>query len=182
MLSAGIMTQEGTVAAIANREGQDSQALLAKVAEDWRTAGIRVVGVLAENNDAGGVCSAGFLRDIASGTSYSVRLDTLPTGTTCHLDAAGMDDACSGLLTQIASADVVVISKFGKLEAMQQGLWVAFTAAVAAGRPLLTTVSSRHVEAWTRFAPAAAWLDADDPSIERWWQGASRQACQHKHA
>jgi len=158
------------LAVIANRRGRDSQSLLAAMAEDWRTAGVGVVGVLAEDNDAEGTCSAGFLRDIASGTRYSIHLATPPDGRTCHLDAEGVDGACAGLLGQIAAAELVVLSKFGKLEAAGQGLWPAFAAAVENGRPLLTTVSSRHMEAWTRFAPGAAWLGADAASVRRWWR------------
>src|SRR3546814_2287181 len=97
---------------------------------------------------------------------YSIQLDTPPAGTACHLDAAGLGDACTGLLAQIAAADVVVVSKFGKLEAMRQGLWPAFAAAVAIGKPLLTTVSHRHVGAWTAFAPAAAWLRSEEHTSE----------------
>jgi nucleoside-triphosphatase THEP1 len=179
VLSVTIMTRQNSVAVIANREGRDSQALLAKAAEDWRAAGVKVVGILAENNDTEGMCSADFVRDIASGTRYSVHLDAPPPGKTCHLDAAGMDEACAGLLGQIALADVVVLSKFGKLEAMQQGLWPAFAAAVATGKPLLTTVSARHMEAWRAFAHAPVWLEPDGSSAERWWQ-AVRPTAHHR--
>lgn len=164
------MAEQNKVAVIANREGQDSQALLAGAAEGWRAAGARVVGILAQDNGTEGMCSADFVRDIASGTRYCVHLDAPPPGKTCHLDAGGMDEACAGLLDQIVSADVVVLSKFGKLEAMGQGLRPAFTAAVAEGKPLLTTVSARHLEAWLAFAPAPVWLEPDGVSIERWWQ------------
>lgn len=167
-----VMVGSGKIAVIANREGQDSQALLAEAAAGWRAAGARVAGVLAEDSEAEGTCSAGFLRDIASGRKFSIHLDMATAGTTCHLDAAGLDDACRGLLSQITSADVVLFSKFGKMEAARQGLWAAFTAAAAAGKPLLTTVSSRHVDAWTAFAPAAAWLAPDGRSIEQWWRTA----------
>jgi len=169
------MAEPSSIAVIANREGQDSQALISRAAADWRGAGVRVVGVLAENNDAEGSCSAGFLRDIASGRKYSIHLDALPTGEMCHLDATGLTDACAVLLGQIDSADVVIISKFGKLEEMQQGLRAAFSAAVAAGKPLLTTVSRKHVQAWTAFAPTATWLEPHDHSIEQWWQAALPQ-------
>jgi nucleoside-triphosphatase THEP1 len=162
-------------AVIANREGQDSQAFLSTAAAEWRDAGLRVAGVLAEDNEAGGTCSAGFLRDIASGRKYSVHLETPPVGATCHLDASGMDNACTGLLGQIASVDIVLFSKFGKLEATRKGLWPAFSAAVAAGKPLLTTVSPKHFEAWKAFAPDAAWLDADVLSIEQWRRAATSQ-------
>lgn len=177
-----IMTRQNRVAVIANREGLDSQALLASATEAWRAAGVKVVGILAENNDIEGMCSADFVRDIASGARYSIHLDAPPPGKTCHLDAEGMDRACAGLHGQIASADVVVLSKFGKLEAMRQGLWPAFRAAVATRKPLLTTVSARHLEAWKAFAPVPAWLEPDGSSIERWWEAVGPAAHHREQA
>lgn len=170
------MTWPNAIAVIANREGRDSQALLSDAAADWLGAGVTVVGVLAENNVIEGTCSAAFLRDIASGRRFSIHLDTAPAGTDCHLDAAGIGDACAELLPQIALADVVLLSKFGKTEAMRQGLWAAFSGAIAAGKPLLTTVSTKHAEAWTAFAPQAVWLKPDIRSIERWWHATKAQA------
>ncbi|MBV6305780.1 DUF2478 domain-containing protein [Candidimonas humi] len=163
------MTTSSTIAYIANREGLDSQALLSAAVAQWRAAGIEAVGVLAENNETEGMCSAGFLRDLASGKRFSIQLDAPPAGTSCHLDTAGMEDAGAGLLTQIPQADIVVFSKFGKLEATQKGLWAAFAAAISAGRPLLTTVSPKHAQAWQAFAPAALRLESKPAAIAQWW-------------
>ena len=167
------MTRSDAIAVIANREGRDTQALLREAADAWRQAGARVVGVLAEDGDVEGECSAAFLRDIASGKRFSIHLDAAPAGTACHLDTAGVDDACAALLPRIADADVVVLSKFGKTEAARRGLWAAFCEAVAAGKPLLTSVSSRHREAWTAFAGEAVWLEPESGPIERWRQAAA---------
>ncbi len=164
------MPSSSNVAVIANHPGLDSQALLARMAGRWQASGIKVVGVLAENNEVAGECSAGFVRDIASGKPFSIHLDQALAGKTCHLDADGMEDAGSGLLAQIPAAEVVVFSKFGKLEAMQGGLWAAFMAAMAAGKPLLTTVSSKHLEAWKAFAPRTLWLAGEAAAIEGWWR------------
>lgn len=169
------MTGPGTIAAIANREERDSQALLRAAAEAWRAAGANVVGILAEDGDTEGECSAAFLRDIASGRRFSIHLDAAPAGTSCHLDTDGVDDACAGLLPQIAGADIVVLSKFGKTEAMRRGLWAAFCEATAAGKPLLTTVSAKHRDAWTAFAGDATWLEPESGPIERWRQAADRR-------
>lgn len=167
------MAASGTVAIVANREGGNSAALLARMAAEWRADGVSVVGVLAQDNDdAEATCSAGFLRDIATGQIYSIHLDVPPADADCHIDAGGMSEACSGLMGQIAAADLVILSKFGKLEAAKKGLFPAFAAAIAAGKPLLTTVSPKHVDALKTFAPAAAWLGADDPSLAHWWQAA----------
>ncbi len=159
--------ENATIAALRNREGQDFQPLLVKKAAAWAAMGVKVAGLIAERTDEGG-CSAGFLRDLASGERFVIRLDNAPSGTTCRLDAHRMDEACEALLPRIAAADLVIISKFGKLEAGRQGLWRAFSTAVDAGKPLLTTVSAKHVEAWTAFAPGAVWLRPDDLSIEDW--------------
>lgn len=95
---ASVMTRSDAIAVIANREGRDTQALLRAAADGWGRAGARVVGVLAEDGDAEGECSAAFLRDIASGKRFSIQLDAAPAGTTCHLDTAGIDDACARLV------------------------------------------------------------------------------------
>jgi nucleoside-triphosphatase THEP1 len=168
------MNTPSRIAVIANHEGLDSPGLLGEAVADWSSAGVRVTGLLARNMSAQETCSAGFLHDIVSRKDYCVRLDTAPALTTCRLDVAGMETACAALLGQIPSADVVILSKFGKLEAIQQGLWAAFAGAVAANKPLLTTVSERHVAAWKAFAPGATWIEASVPAIGKWWQAVAR--------
>lgn len=163
------MLRPSNIAVITNQEGLDSQALLSKVTAGWLASGIKVAGVLAQDNEVAGACSAGFVRDLASDRLFSIHLDAPPVGKTCHLDPSGLEDAGAGLLGQIPAADVVVFSKFGKLEAMQGGLWPAFSAAIAAGRPLLTTVSAKHIEAWRAFAPEAAWIGGEPAKVAEWW-------------
>jgi len=163
-----------SIAVIANSTGLDSQALLSEAVARWREAGARVVGLLAEDSDSEGTCSAAFLRDIATGRSFSIQLDAAPAGTACHLDAAGLGEACADLLPRIASADLIVLSKFGKTEAAGSGLWTAFSGAIAAGKPLLTTVSPKHAAAWHAFALDAVSLEPDRQSLDRWWQAATQ--------
>lgn len=130
--------------------------------------GLRAVGLLAENRAVAGECSAAFLRDIASGQRFSIELDAAPRNSSCHLDSAGLDHACAELLGQMAGADLVILSKFGKTEAAGAGLLPAFAAAIAARKPLLTTVSEKHTQAWARFAPDAVLLEPDAKAVERW--------------
>jgi hypothetical protein len=128
--------------------------------------------LLAETPDLpDGVCGVGILRDITSGKSFSIRLDVAPKGTSCQLDAAGVTAACSYLLGQIATSDLVVLSKFGKLEAMGLGLAAAFEAAIAARKPLLTTVSGLHRDAWRTFVPDASELASEEAAVFSWWEG-----------
>ncbi|MGO4558262.1 DUF2478 domain-containing protein [Mesorhizobium sp. 2RAF21] len=167
------MTRQGSIAVVSNTQGTDTQSLLAGAAARWHEKGVKVVGVLAEDGDVPGKCSAGFLRDIASGRRYVIALEAPPTGTTCHLDASGVKNACAGVIDDIEHADLVLLSKFGKLEAMREGLWPVFSVAVEAGKPLLTTVSARHFDAWKAFAPETLWLEPNGQSIAAWWQAAT---------
>jgi nucleoside-triphosphatase THEP1 len=73
-------------------------------------------------------------------------------------------------LEQLKDSDVIVLSKFGKLEAMHQGLASVFDAAVAAGKPVLTTVSEKQRDAWRTYAPDAATLPPDAHALQAWWQ------------
>jgi len=162
------MVEMHNIAAIARSHDTNCQDILLDAVVAWRQSGVNVVGVLAEDNETAGECSAAFLRDIASERRFRVNLDVPPAGAICHLDPEGMDEAGQSLLAQIAAADIVVLSKFGKLETMKRGLWAAFAAAVAAHKPLLTTVSTKHRPQWSAFAPDAAWANGDLASLERW--------------
>lgn len=46
---------------------------------------------------------------------------------------------------------------------------MAFEAAMAAGKPVLTTVSDKHRDAWHGFAPDAVFLPANELAIQSWW-------------
>jgi hypothetical protein len=77
-------------------------------------------------------------------------------------------DACASVVDRIATSDLVVLSKFGKVEAMGSGLFEAFEIAVRLGKPLLTSVAPKHHYAWQRFAPEAGFISPDRASIETW--------------
>ncbi|HEX7006001.1 MAG TPA: DUF2478 domain-containing protein [Alphaproteobacteria bacterium] len=159
------------IAVVQGADGDTIQKLLAAVAANCRSAGTKVVGVVAEAHGLADLtCSAGFLRDIASGRRYPIYLDSARSEASCHLDAGGVATACSALLDQVPDGDLVVLSKFGKLEAAGQGLFPAFEAAAAAGKPVLTSVSSKHRDAWRAFAPDADFIQADEAALTEWWR------------
>ncbi len=160
-----------SIATVVGADDPTIQALFADAASRWRAAGLNVVGLIAETHGLENrVCRAGYLRDVVSGKAYSIYVETPRAETSCHLDTDGVETACAELLKQIADCDIVVLSKFGKLEAMGEGLAPAFKAAFAAGKPVLTTVSAKHRDAWRAFAPETTFLSADDVTIMMWWQ------------
>jgi hypothetical protein len=67
-------------------------------------------------------------------------------------------------------ADVVVLSKFGKLEAARGGLCDAFRAAILADLPIITTVSPLLADEWSQFAgPLSNKVPATMDALGAWW-------------
>ena len=159
-----------SIAVVQSADSESVQRPFTAVATDLQAEGIGVAGVIAE---AHGLpdrsCSAGLLRDLRSDERFSIYLDTQPANTSCHLDAKGVEAACAAVLADLQNCKLVVLSKFGKLEAAQGGLFPAFKTAIATGTPVLTTVSSKHLAAWKSFAPDVDYLDATQADIRQWW-------------
>lgn len=164
------MTFARRTAAIEGASSATVQALFHDAVARWRNGGVRVVGVIEEAHGLPGrTCSAGLLRDIASGARQPIYLEFPQSDTSCHIDAAGAEKAGAGLIEQIPSSDLVVLSKFGKLEAAGGGLAAAFIAAIAADKPVVTTVANVHRAAWQAFAPGAVTLPATSGALDDWW-------------
>lgn len=169
----------GTGACIARVEGADSatvQRLFAQAVALWRARGVRVAGLIEETHGlTGRTCNAGVLRDVVSGRPYSIYLEIPPPDRSCHIDAKGAESAGAAVLADIATCDLVVLSKFGKLEAGHAGLIGAFETAIAVNKPLLTTVSEKYRAAWDAFAPDATVLPPSVEALQAWWASARRQ-------
>jgi hypothetical protein len=132
---------------------------------------LRIAGVVAESHGlADRSCSAGYLRRIAGEGRFAIFADLGPGSVACHLDPGGAGAAAEAVRRDIAAGcDLVILSKFGKLEATGAGLWSAFIAARDAHLPLLTSVSPAVAAAWESFAGTGfTVLPADGAEIDAW--------------
>jgi len=163
------------IAVVQGAPGTTVQDIFRTLVDRWRTSA-RVVGVVAETHGlAGRACSAGFLRNIGTGESFPIFQDLGPGSTACHLDGSAMLPATEAVQRDIAAGcDLVVLSKFGNLEAANSGLVGAFRAAIEADVPVLTSVSPACEAAWAKFAaPLSVTIPADAGKIDAWWQAVS---------
>jgi nucleoside-triphosphatase THEP1 len=158
------------IAAVRGPDSATVQALFQHMLERWRASGVRVVGLIEKTHGlAGRTCNAGVLHDIATGSPYPIFRATVLRSDACHIDVVGAEIASEAVLAQIGTCDLVILSKFGKLEAAKRGLIGAFEAAMRLGKPVLTAVSDRHLPAWREFAPDASWLEARPDALTQWW-------------
>lgn len=157
-------------AAIVHDRSAVTDALLAEAAARQQRDGRRVHGLLMLRNDGGGDCSAEMvLRDIRTGDDYLVSQPTGRDSTACRANPQGFARASAVLRDALAQApDLVIVNRFGQLEADGGGFRAELLELMAAGVPLLTSVSPRHLEAWQRFTGGAATLPAERQAIDAW--------------
>jgi hypothetical protein len=159
------------IAVVQGAPGSVIQELFAEFAGRWRIDA-RIAGVLAQSHGlADRACSAGYLDSIGSGERFAMFNDLGEGSTACHLEAAGVLAAAARVKEDIgAGCDLVVLSKFGKLEAAGSGLRDAFAAAVAAEVPVLTSVSPPLETEFQALASSGySVLPANAAAITAWW-------------
>jgi hypothetical protein len=134
---------------------------------------LRLAGLIAETHGLPDRrCNAGYLRSVTTGERYSIFQDFGPGSAVCHLDGDGVAGAARAVQRDLGVGyDLVLLSKFGRLEASGQGLAGAFRTALEARTPLLTSVSSALEEVFAEFVGRSfVVLPADPVAIDNWWR------------
>ncbi|HMK91083.1 MAG TPA: DUF2478 domain-containing protein [Methylocystis sp.] len=168
------------IAALHGEKGQPTQSVLAGFAQKLAQEGVRVAGVveIAACGGRGG-CKKFSVRDLTSGETISITQDLGPHSDACALDPAGLIKACGRVEQAISGGvDLVILSKFGKLEAARSGLTDAFRAAMVADVPVITVVPTAVEQDWERFAgPLSQFVEPSSAALEAWWLSQG-QACE----
>lgn len=163
---------------IAALQGASTAAIQAMIVSfvSQLPVGVRVAGVVEEESAPSGATADGsHLRSLVDGRVYPIFQDLGPNSTACGLDGESIVTACEAVLRDLAEGcDILVLSKFGRLESERTGLAAAFSAAAEIGTPVLTSVAPKFDEAWRRFAdPCFVMLPADPEEIAKWWRTVS---------
>lgn len=163
------------VAAIVHDGSVDVDALLAALAEAQRRRGRKVRGLLMTypEGDAAACMAPMVLVDIASREPYRVSQALGSGSASCRADTQGFARASEVLRAALAERpDLVIVNRFGSLEAEGGGFAAELLDLMAGGVPLLTAVASRHREAWQRFTGGATLLPAQADVVEDWLERA----------
>jgi nucleoside-triphosphatase THEP1 len=160
------------IGVIVGDAGAEKQTLLAEFAARRRREGLRVAGVVELIAPSPfSACGALDLLDLATGARFGVTQALGPGSTACNLDPGGVAMACAAVENAIAAgADLVILSKFGKLEASGHGLCDAFAAALSADIPVVTTLKPTMRAEWAQFAGALSDETPNREALESWWR------------
>ena len=174
MTSIGATLCSSQIAALQGASSGAIQTLLNDFALRAARQGHKVAGVIElASGESGGACGWRAVRDLSTGAVTSISQNLGRGSTACNLDPSGLIEACAAIERSVAAgADLVIISKFGKLEADRRGLSDAFRAAIDAGLPILTAVSPAMAAGWRLFAgPLSQFIPANASAVDAWWSG-----------
>jgi nucleoside-triphosphatase THEP1 len=162
------------IAAVTYGPDDDCDALLAVFAHEREAAGVKVAGLIQINAGAGCAELDMELEALGTGRRINICQDLGPGSVNaCRLDPAGLAEAAAALRQALERpADLVVVNKFGRMEAEGGGLIAEIGAAVAAEMPLVIGVPLRFLPAWDAFADGMdVKLPCTRTALDGWWSG-----------
>lgn len=162
-------------AAIGHDGGPLADELLARLVLELQAQGRRVRGLLMRHE--GGLvgdtaCGVQmFLRDVWTQEDYLVSQPMGSLSKACRADPQGFARATVVMRRALQERpDLVVLNRFGKLEAEGGGMSAELLALMAEGVPVLTAVAPAYRGAWTSFSGGATLLPVDDAVVRHWLQ------------
>ena len=168
-------TNTSPIAAIVHLEHGVADGVLADFAFALRQAGRRVRGVVQQSTGGTGK-EATMLVDLDHGTRFPL-FQRLGAGAgSCSIDQHGVAAASVVLRGALdAAPDLVVVNRFGALEAAGEGFADEMLALMSEGIPLLTVVAEAYRFDWQHFTGGAGVeLDPSREALDAWFAGLQR--------
>ena len=161
------------IAAVVYADGVYPDQAMARALEPMREAGIQLAGVLQRAADAlpGRHPCDLLIEDLASGEVVALAEHRGKEARGCRLDVGLLTEVAEAVLTslQTESPRLLVVNKFGKIEADGGGMRDVIAEAVGLGIPVLVGVPARNLDRWRAFAgPLAVELPDDDAALDHW--------------
>ena len=157
--------------AVTYSDGFAADRVIAETAYRLRDDGVKVAGLVQINTEVPGRTKCDMaVEELYTRTTFKVSEDRGPAARGCRLDHSRLADA-AGLLIDMLDQDIdlIVINKFGKVEAEGGGLRDLIGRAVLLGIPLIVGVPYRNLDQWRIFAAGMAdECEVSATKIERW--------------
>lgn len=153
-------------------------ALFVSLRAQLKARGCRLAGAV-QHNDIGSAnaCAHMVLEDIVTGRSFDISVPGDKKSDACSLDPAALEDVAGHLASTLHSdIDLVIINRFGKQEALGNGLRSVVESAIAQELPVITALCSVHLASWNAFTGGEdERLPADPEALVAWCYDVCRQ-------
>lgn len=161
------------IAAVVYADGVYPDRAIAHAIEPLRERGIALAGAIQlDPVDRPGrhPCDL-LLENLANGEVVAIAEHRGKEARGCRLDVGILTDIAEAVASSLHedSPRLLIVNKFGKIEADGGGLRDAIAGAVALGIPTLVGVPARNLDRWRAFAgPLAVELPAESGAIAAW--------------
>lgn len=147
-----------------------SDAVLAKVVELLAAQGLRLAGTVQSNTERPDRAHCDMdVQVLPDGPRFRISQDLGAHAKGCRLDPSALEQAVMAVGTRLEAAEVLVINKFGKLEAEGRGFCSLIAEALAQDMTVLVGVNGLNRQAFESFAGGMAVCVGNDPeAIFRW--------------
>ena len=161
------------IAALVYADGVYPDRAIARAIEPLRERGIALAGAIQlEPADLPGrhPCDL-LLENLSSGEVVAIAEHRGKEARGCRLDVGILTDMAEAVASSLHQDGprLLIVNKFGKIEADGGGLRFAIAEAVDLGSPVLVGVPARNLDRWRAFAgPLAVELPAEPAAIADW--------------
>ena len=141
------------------------QSTFERIVENCRGRGVRLAGVLQHPvcSDAAGHCDVA-LEELTTGLRTDLFEDRGPGASGCRLDVAALAEVNAQVARSLDNdPELLILNKFGKVEAEGRGLLDLVATAVDRSIPVVIGVPIRNLEAWRNFAGGMSVEFSSDP-------------------
>ena len=149
------------------------QSTFESLVEECRRRRLRVAGVLQHPvcSDVAGHCDVA-LEELTTGLRTDLFEDRGRGAGGCRLSVAALAEVNAQVARSLeAGPELLILNKFGKVEAEGRGLLDLVAAAIERDIPVVIGVPLRNLEAWRKFAGGMAVEFSSDPSELLDWMG-----------
>jgi nucleoside-triphosphatase THEP1 len=166
---------QSDVAAVVYAARDEPDLLLQAFANDLRRRGFRPAGLIQLGHRPPWDDRSVRLVSLPGEETMSLRHDVGTPTVGCRPDLDQLSAARRAVAAAIArGADLVIVNRFGRMEAEGGGFADEIRAALAADLPVLITVPEPRFTAWTRFSQGmGVKLECARGPLEAWWRSVS---------
>jgi hypothetical protein len=165
------------LAAVVYGPHEDPDRLFIDFADDLSRSGCHPVGLIQVGRGCRSQDPSLGVVLLPGGNVVPLVGDLPPCTTGCRLDARRLASVAKQLAGVISSgSDLVIINRFGRMEAEGGGLADLITRAICADIPVLIAVPEHRFAALVRFADGMnVRLACRREALDRWWQSVASQ-------
>lgn len=164
-------TGRPSILALVYADGAAACRTISELGYRLRDTGAVVAGIVAYHATREGTPRCDMeIEELSSRIILQLADDQTPQPAGCRVDPAAMQDAAALISAAFQKCpELLIVNKFGQLEADGGGLADVITEAIDLGIPVIVGVPERHVARWREFTGGLAEeAMIDSPRVQQW--------------